>query len=47
MPDKLSGFTQSSYPAFVVMPSDEDYKTPVFAIVVQSWAKVSALPNLQ
>ena len=28
MPDKLIGFTQSSYPAFL-LPSDEDYKTLV------------------
>lgn len=28
MPDKLIGFTQSSYPACrVAVPSDEDYKT--------------------
>ena len=27
MPDKLIGFTQSSYPAFMLLPSDEDYKT--------------------
>nr|DAL33172.1 MAG TPA_asm: hypothetical protein [Bacteriophage sp.] len=26
MPDKMIGFTQSSYPAFL-QPSDEDYKT--------------------
>ncbi len=31
-PDKLIGFTQSSYPAFI-SPSDEDYKTLLFVML--------------
>ena len=27
MPDSPIGFTQSSYPAWSIPPSDEDYKT--------------------
>ena len=38
MPDKLIGFTQSSYPAYY-LPSDEDYKTLSFVISPQRWVK--------
>ena len=38
MPDKLIGFTQSSYPAYY-LPSDEDYKTLSVVISLQRWVK--------
>ena len=37
-PDKVIGFTQSSYPAYY-LPSDEDYKTLSFVISLQRWVK--------
>ena len=38
-PDKVIGFTQSSCPAFHLLPSDEDYKTLPFVISLQRWDK--------
>ena len=47
IPDKLIGFTQSSYPAFSVFPaSDEDYKTLLSVMSLQRWAKISAYSNI-